>query len=121
MPRLLDLPLELRDLVIEFTLFSPPAISKDVTRGNICVEAGEYSSSFCYINSDNAYRPNALSLLLVNWQLYHETSSLLARMKPNYSLHVAFVNEVMVWPTWHFIPTKTHRLLERVSSGVQVI
>lgn len=113
MPTLLNMPRELRDLIFELTLLSPPRFDDTVKR-KVANDAEDWllANRVHYLTSDEQYRPTALSLLLVNHQLYEETSSLFARTKLGYKLHMTIVDWCWLWPTWHYIPTRMNPILD---------
>lgn len=117
MPNLLDIPLELRDQIIELVLFScrpaednpdeVPRKENDVKR-----RIWDYASLHILHGKPPGHLPNCLPISLVNHQLYAETKHVLARFSHalTYHLDLVLLNEVDVLPTWLCIPALSNKV-----------
>ncbi|KAF2796469.1 hypothetical protein K505DRAFT_373167 [Melanomma pulvis-pyrius CBS 109.77] len=102
------LPLELRDLILDFAIHSPLHPTLPLRR-----ETREKSSlAIQYLVPSAQSTPTWLNLLLVNHQLHAETSFLLARSPPSYKLDMAVVNiGQWLWPTFRLIPPRIRPII----------
>ncbi|PZD33451.1 hypothetical protein A1F97_01679 [Pyrenophora tritici-repentis] len=60
----------------------------------------------CYIDSDAAYEPNALALLLSSKALSAQTALYISKSPRLCEFDIAIVNAVYFFPTWRYIPTR---------------
>jgi hypothetical protein len=115
MSRFLNLPSELRSLIIENVLYTPlsppvtPLESDAVEYNDIQYRAWLGGGSRAYYNKQqsNATSSNSLSLILTNYQLSTETSVILKRRKVDYILDISIKNELNIFLTWLSIPCLT--------------
>jgi hypothetical protein len=102
MPNILDLPNELIfdiiDLALSTSLILNPPDAKRCRRGE--------DNKVCYIDSDAAYQPNALALLLACKQLNAQTALYISKSPRICELDIALVDAIDLFPTWRYIPTR---------------
>ena len=113
---LLALPRELRDQIFEDVIYtrwpSPPYDRSNLGRAQI--ETDEYLSwrglkSIMFEEEQPV--ATAAGLLRANRQLREEAGEILRRMTQEsraHALDIMFVEERELWPTWLFVPTKSH-------------
>jgi hypothetical protein len=101
MSRFLNIPLELRELIIEHVLFSPtspPSTLHELNgREYYDLNYSAWVSSGArvyYTQHDIPSSPKCLSLLLINHQLSTETRAVLDRGKLHYIIDIAVKNEL---------------------------
>ncbi|KAI9369219.1 hypothetical protein BJX61DRAFT_520612 [Aspergillus egyptiacus] len=110
---LLDLPLELRNLIITHVLYAHrPAPAKPTTTNRTNYRDIAYRSWACraYSEQHDTHSPsNCLALLLTCRQLSIETQALLdlPSASSEYHLDIAYVNEFNLYPTWICVPRLT--------------
>ncbi|KZW02731.1 hypothetical protein EXIGLDRAFT_730864 [Exidia glandulosa HHB12029] len=118
MPTLLDLPSEIRDLILELCLLACRAAPIDVASAertrlaplsDSCREFRSWSYGPANVRYENtSYTSNALPLLLLNRQLHTETQAAIARLRAAkqlvYKLDVMLVKECELWVTWLCVP-----------------
>lgn len=130
---LLRIAPELRDMILKEVLFeSPrepptsPETSQNRTRRrysedakcsdghDIWVERTPYFAAAASSSprSKTPASTSPTSVLLVNRQLYHEASGILARRRLRYRLDVMYVKECGLWPTWLELPRLARRVDE---------
>jgi hypothetical protein len=102
MPKLLELPNELVTEIVHLVLCtSSISIPTDTKRYR--VTGREYSTRICYIPSKEAYRPNALDLLLTCRKLHTLTMDYLLRTPQTWKLDIIIINDHWLFPTWRYI------------------
>lgn len=126
MLHLLNLPLEIRELILEYALPAPRSPPLNPWTGaetrkpilDIEYEAWGFGPKHTLYESDpDQQQDNNCSLLIacrttqslvsVNRQIREETKAILNRMmdgKLRYKLDVMVVNEMEIWPTWLSVP-----------------
>ncbi|KNG87790.1 hypothetical protein ANOM_004633 [Aspergillus nomiae NRRL 13137] len=115
MPSLLDLPLELRELIIELVLKDqriPPAAPSQSNRGSFRDMGYRAWRQIIYYERRQSHCPyNASGLIRTNHQLSEETLATLDRISSSpYVLDVSVLNDVGLYPTWLSVPRLTHRV-----------
>ncbi|KAJ5916938.1 hypothetical protein N7504_000953 [Penicillium tannophilum] len=113
----LELPIELRTLIIGHVLHSqasppvtPPLHSDAVKFNDLKYRAWGDSSSAYYTQQSTASILNSLPLLLTNRQLAIETRSILESRKVDYILDISVQDEVALFLTWLSVPCLTTRI-----------
>ncbi|KAE8407358.1 hypothetical protein BDV37DRAFT_240882 [Aspergillus pseudonomiae] len=112
---LLDLPLELRELIIELVLNSqrmPPAAPSQSNRGDFRdIKYRAWRHDIYYERRQSHCPNNASGLILTNHQLSEETLAALDRISSTpYILDLSVLHEVELYPTWLSVPRLTHRV-----------
>jgi hypothetical protein len=102
MSKLLELPNELITEIIDLVLRSssisiPPNTKRHRNFPSPCTMTG------CFIQSKEAYRPNALDILLACHKLHNMTMDYLLRTSPTWRLDISIVNDHWFFPTWRYI------------------
>ncbi|KAE8337286.1 hypothetical protein BDV24DRAFT_140230 [Aspergillus arachidicola] len=115
MPSLLDLPLELRELIIELVLKDqriPPAAPSQSNRGSFRDMGYRAWRQIIYYERRQSHCPyNASGLIRTNHQLSEETLATLHRISSSpYVLDLSVLNDVGLYPTWLSVPRLTHRV-----------
>ena len=117
MSRLLELPFELRALIIEHVLYSqasppvtPPLHTDAVEFNDLNYRAWGNNPSAYYTQQSTTDIVNSLPLLLTNRQLAIETRSILESRKPDYILDISVQDEVNLFLTWLSVPYLTTRI-----------
>lgn len=117
MSRILELPFELRALIIGHVLYSqasppitPPLPADAVKFNDLNYKAWGKSPSAYYMQHSTAEILNSLPLLLTNRQLAIETRSILESRKPDYILDISVQDEVTLFLTWLSVPCLTTRI-----------
>lgn len=116
--RLLDLPSELRSLIIEYALLvpqTPPQGPWNGRKDRISPEDVQYKSwsigpKNVFYKSDESSNLPVCRLLLLNHQIHDETISIVRRMtRVSYHVDVMAIHEFELWPTWLSVPAiRTH-------------
>ncbi|KAJ6103178.1 hypothetical protein N7486_005605 [Penicillium sp. IBT 16267x] len=113
----LELPFELRALIIEHVLYSqasppvtPPLRSDAVKFNDLKYKAWGNSPSAYYTQKSTASILNSLPLLLTNRQIAIETRSILESRKADYILDISVQDEVALFLTWLSVPCLTTRI-----------
>lgn len=132
MPSLLDLPRELRDIILDLVV-STPAVARPDLRNRYFTTAPDRTEldDLIYVSwtdSTNVrYAPrspctNSLPLLLVNRQLHAETLDALHRLptRHSYELDVVIVDEEALYPTWISVPALSTRV-DRVYTTIRML
>ncbi|KAI0572081.1 hypothetical protein Alg215_10012, partial [Pyrenophora tritici-repentis] len=105
---LLDLPNELIFDIITLALstshVSVPPPPPSTTRRRLGEDFKK--DRICYIDSDAAYEPNALALLLSSKALSAQTALYISKSPRLCEFDIAIVNAVYFFPTWRYIPTR---------------
>jgi hypothetical protein len=102
MPELVELPNELVTEIIHLVLCtSSISIPTDTKRHR--VTGPEYNTRVCYIQSKEAYRANALDLLLTCRKLHALTMDYLSRTPQTWKLDISIINDHWLFPTWRYI------------------
>lgn len=126
--RLLDLPRELRSLILEYALLAPQTPPLGPWSGRedrISPQDVHYQSQ--NIGPHNVfYKPDDIRelpprrLLLLNHQIHDETISIMRRMtRISYHLDVMAIHEFELWPTWLIVPAlRTH--LDEVRMNLRI-
>lgn len=109
----LNLPFELRILIIEDVLYTPlsppltPFKSDGIEYHDLAYNAWEEGCNV-YYNHQNKYNPsNCLPLLLTNHQISIETQVILERMKVEYILDISVKDDLHLFLTWLSVPCLT--------------
>lgn len=116
MSRFLELPFELRALIIEHVLYSQgrPAVTQPLRADAVNFNDLNYkawtNSSTYYTQQNTSDILNNLPLLLTNRQLAIETRSILESRKPDYVLDISIKDEVNLFLTWLSVPCLTTRI-----------
>lgn len=120
MPFFLDLPPELRALIIEDVLNAsraPPAAPSKLDRAeykDIAYKAYLAGNGKIYHQKRSTHCPsNCLPLLLTNSQISAETQSILDRVQPprtDYHLDISVLDDLDLFPTWLSVPRITNRV-----------
>ncbi|OGM41681.1 hypothetical protein ABOM_009960 [Aspergillus bombycis] len=115
MPSLLDLPLELRELIIELVLKDqrmPPATPSKANRADFRDMGYRAWRRVIYYERRQSHCPNnASGLIRANHQLSEETLATLDRISSApYILDLSVLNDVALYPTWLSVPRLTHRV-----------
>ncbi|RYP13070.1 hypothetical protein DL767_010943 [Monosporascus sp. MG133] len=127
---LLEIPRELRDLIIRLVLLSgrpAPIDYRDASRLTRAPIEDVYFASW-HGSSGIRYEPKsttpaATPLLLVNRQLHLETKHALERIPErgrSYSLDLMLVKEELLWPTWTLVPAYAQHV-DSVDVRVRVV
>jgi hypothetical protein len=121
MTHLLTLPRELRDEIIQLVLVTPLSLPRNVERkaANDPKQVA-FANRIHYLVSESDSRPTALGLLLASHKLYVETREALAKINMIFTVDLAIINECWLWPTWRFIPTRTHPCLEQLNINLRM-
>ncbi|PTU20629.1 hypothetical protein P175DRAFT_0531969 [Aspergillus ochraceoroseus IBT 24754] len=111
MSRFLDIPLELRELIIARVLYSstdPPSTALELNgqeyydlNYSAWVSSGTH---VYYTQQDMPSSSKCLSLLLTNRQLSTETRAVLERRKLDYIVDISVKNELDLFLTWQSVP-----------------
>lgn len=102
MPGLADLPNELVTEIIRFVLCTPKlSIPPDTKRHRL--DGPGFNTRVCYIQSREACRPNALSLLLTCHKLHALTMDYVSRTPQTWKLDISIINDHWLFPTWRYI------------------
>jgi hypothetical protein len=102
MPGLVDLPNELATEIIHSVLcISNISVPLDTKRHR--VEGPGFNTRVCYIQSREAYRPNALDLLLTCRKLHTLTTDYISRTPQTWKLDISIINDHWLFPTWRYI------------------
>ncbi|KAG9385900.1 hypothetical protein A1F94_002650 [Pyrenophora tritici-repentis] len=102
---LLDLPNELIFDIITLALStSHVSVPPSTTRRRLGEDFKK--DRICYIDSDAAYEPNALALLLSSKALSAQTALYISKSPRLCEFDIAIVNAVYFFPTWRYIPTR---------------
>ncbi|KAL2757264.1 hypothetical protein ACRALDRAFT_1060666 [Sodiomyces alcalophilus JCM 7366] len=125
MPSLMTIAPELRDQVLKEVLFPPereppdsPAASQDRVRRVYSGDTTDYHDGHdIWVPRTPLVAPDQhpRAILLVNRQLYHEGSALLARAagrKTPHRLDVMYVKECGLWPTWLSVVPRAARHID---------
>lgn len=114
MTKLLDLPLEVRALIVENVIRDERKILTHFAEMNGRQRRTDDASSFrnefniLYETDPGAYVTSAYSLLRTSTQINQETSSILTKISTIYQVDLAMVQGRMLWPSWTFLPRKTN-------------
>ncbi|KAJ9489101.1 hypothetical protein VN97_g4161 [Penicillium thymicola] len=110
----LNLPLELRILIIEHVLNTPlsppltPFESDGIEYHDLAYNASVQRGCNAYYNHQNKHNPsNCLPLLLTNHQISTETQVILERMKVEYILDISVKDDLHLFLTWLSVPCLT--------------
>ncbi|KAH8673484.1 hypothetical protein BX600DRAFT_433110 [Xylariales sp. PMI_506] len=118
MSRLLAIPREIRDQVIQHVLSHQlPAPTTEAAFDTKDRQTLPYAKSegweHVYLERRPQYGRDARMLMLVNRQLFHEVqdvSRIEANRMPDYTLDVAFLKDVTFRPTWLSVPALAPRI-----------
>ncbi|WEW58607.1 hypothetical protein PRK78_004075 [Emydomyces testavorans] len=119
MPSLLNIPLELRDQIIELCLCScdpPPArpdiASREAAKLDHSSMAWDFGITNTLYEKGRGEIANSLPLLLVNRQFSTDTKNVLAWLAKSltYRLDIVLLNELWVLPTWLCFPTVSNHV-----------
>ena len=108
----LNLPFELRTLIIEHVLYtplSPPLTPEDgIQYHDLKYNAWVNRGRNAYYNHQSKHSPsNCLPLLLTNHQISTETRMILGRMKVEYILDISVKDDLRLLLTWLSVPCLT--------------
>ncbi|KAJ5178622.1 uncharacterized protein N7500_001321 [Penicillium coprophilum] len=116
MASFLDLPTELRQIIIRHALSSrrkapTPSKSKGAPVEDFEPVAERWQLGGCrvYYEQDEQV-PTCLPLLLVNRQISTETKGVLNSMKIDYAVELSILNDLDIFPTWISIPCLTQNI-----------
>ncbi|KAF2120105.1 hypothetical protein BDV96DRAFT_641960 [Lophiotrema nucula] len=116
---LLTLPREIRDEIISLVLLHRriPPTTPDAVEAQSREElhdmhmmSWQAGKRVLYSKDAADHEPNTRSLLLTCKQLFDETTANLKRMDNNYEVHVDFVKEQYLAPTWVCVPRLSHQV-----------
>lgn len=115
MNRFLELPFELRALIIEHVLYSQasPPVAPPLRSDAVKFKDLEYTAwggSAYYTQQSTASILNSLPLLLTNRQIATETRSILKSRKADLILDISMLDEVALFLTWLSVPCLTMRV-----------
>ncbi|KAL2833058.1 hypothetical protein BDW59DRAFT_157195 [Aspergillus cavernicola] len=111
--KFLDLPAELRSLIIENVLFDrcqPPTKPSKTNRTifrDIPYNAWRCRAYYQEQQHNTQGPSNSLSLLLTSRQISSETQAILHLNPTDYHLDISMLNEVDIFPTWLSVPRLT--------------
>lgn len=114
MSTFLDIPRELREMIVEHALRDhrlPPEspLTQPQPERVELRDINRRAQNSILHEKDQSRIIGSLALLLTNRQLSRDTKSVLARLgrlgRLSYALDVMLVNEVSLWPTWTSFPT----------------
>lgn len=110
----LNIPFELRMLIIEHVLYTPlspprtPLESDGIEYNDLRYKAWVSRHTNVYYNQQSKPSPsNCLSLLLTNHQILTETRMILGRMKVDYILDISVKDDLLLFLTWLSVPCLT--------------
>ncbi|KAJ5703248.1 hypothetical protein N7488_010796 [Penicillium malachiteum] len=110
----LNIPFELRALIIEHVLYTPlsppvtPLQSDGIEYNDLRYKAWVGRGSKAYYKPQSmASSPSCLSLLLTNRQISTETRMMLGRMKVDYILDISVKDDLNIFLTWLSVPCLT--------------
>ncbi|PGH10445.1 hypothetical protein GX51_00204 [Blastomyces parvus] len=118
---LLQIPLELREEIIQYVLYSPRPSPDGPSYPHNRVRL--FDIGFDSLLSLLSHRlrhekppewtiPAGQALLLVNRQIAAETRAILARYPLTYQLDIMMIQERYLWPTWLSVPVLSNRIEE---------
>ncbi|KAL5362437.1 hypothetical protein BJX96DRAFT_177150 [Aspergillus floccosus] len=116
--RLLDLPRELRDLILEYAVYisqTPPSDPWSGPGDRAAAHDVDYEAQVD-APRDVLYQPTLTGettlrkLLLVNRQIREETMAIIRKItRPSYCVDVIALHQLKLWPTWVSVPViRTH-------------
>lgn len=111
MSLLLDIPVELRKLIIEHVLYTPlsppvaPCTSDAVKYRDMSYKA--WASGVYYTQRNKPSSSDCLSLLLTNHQLSTETLHILEHRRVDYTLDISVKDDLELYLTWLSVPCLT--------------
>ncbi|GAQ09777.1 hypothetical protein ALT_7098 [Aspergillus lentulus] len=110
----LEIPFELRELIIEHVLYTPlsppvtPLQSDGIEYNDLRYKAWVGGGSKIYYKQQNmAVSSSCLPLLLTNHQISSETRAILGRMKVDYILDISVKDDLDLFLTWLSVPCLT--------------
>ncbi|KAE8376016.1 hypothetical protein BDV26DRAFT_248101 [Aspergillus bertholletiae] len=117
MSRLLDIPVELRELIIAHVVYSstkPPSTPLEL-KGQEYYDLNYQAwvsggTNVYYTQQDMPSSSKCLPLLLTNRQLSIETRALLERRKLDYIVDISVKNELELFLTWQSVPRLTNHI-----------
>ncbi|KAL5041557.1 hypothetical protein BDW71DRAFT_164489 [Aspergillus fruticulosus] len=113
---LLDLPTEIRTLILQYALLArrDPPSSPSKTNRSLFKDLPYRSWRYrLYQEHTEKHCPsNALPLLLTSRQIYSETRAILdlPACETNYHLDISMLNEIDLYPTWLCVPQATAKV-----------
>lgn len=114
MSLLLNIPLELRELIIGHVLYAPtspsvtPIESDGVEYNDLRYKAWPGGGAKTYYTQQSMTSPSScVSLLLTNHQISVETRAILQRMKVDYILDISVKDDLTLFLTWLSVPCLT--------------
>lgn len=116
MPGLLDLPFEVRLIIIRLVIYAesehPTQYSEDSGRKERTEDflRSWERTAVWYETDPKAYVTSAHGLLGANKQLYQETTTLLTKSPTVYKIDVGLMQGRMLWPTWTSLTRKTNNV-----------
>uniref|UniRef100_A0A093V8C5 Uncharacterized protein n=1 Tax=Talaromyces marneffei PM1 TaxID=1077442 RepID=A0A093V8C5_TALMA len=110
----LEIPFELRELIIEHVLYTPlsppvtPVQSDGIEYNDLRYKAWAGGGTKVYYKQQNmAGSSNCLSSLLTNHQISTETRAILGGMKVDYILDISVKDDLTLFLTWLSVPCLT--------------